>query len=778
MEATLKKAYNFNRLCCRNCAKIIEREVGGLKGVNSSNVDFARKTLTLEIDNEETLETLSGQIESIAEKYDSEIVLKKREPGKKNVYLSGLDCADCARKIENAVKKLDGVKAASVDFAAERLTVETADKDALPATLRAVSRTVLSLEPGVRISYTAKKSTETPGWKERLSHIGLAVGAALFAAGLIFTFSQPARLALFLAAYLLAGWEVLFTAIRNITKGRVFDENFLMGVATAGAFAIGEYPEGAAVMLFYQVGELLQDIAVNRSRKSISALMDIRPDYANLKVGGEIRKVTPEEVGIGDRIVVRPGEKIPLDGKVVEGRSMLDTSALTGESLPRDVEAGNGVLSGSVNKSGLLTVEVTKGFGESTVSKILEMVQSAGSRKAPTENFITKFARIYTPVVVFAALALAIIPPLLVPGATFAGWINRGLIFLVVSCPCALVISIPLGFFGGIGGASRNGVLVKGSNYLEALNNVDTVVFDKTGTLTKGNFKVTEVKAANGFSQDEVLTFAAHAEAFSSHPIAISIRAAYGKEIDVGRISDYEELSGHGIRVKVDGKSVLAGNARLMGSEKIDRPQETVSGTAVYLAVDGTFAGCLVISDEVKPDSREAIRKLKAAGVRKTVMLTGDNRAAGEKVGSELGLDAVYTELLPQQKVEKMEGLAKEISAGGKLVFVGDGINDAPVLARADVGVAMGGLGSDAAIEAADVVLMTDEPSKLVGAIGIAKRTRRIVMQNIVFALGVKAVFLTLGALGAATMWEAVFADVGVTVIAVLNSTRTMRTIK
>ena len=780
MEATLKKSYNFDSLCCVNCAKIIEQEVRGLNGVSDSSVDFASKKLTLEIENEEALESLSPQIENIAKKYDSEIKLKKQEPGKKVMYLNGLDCADCAQKIENAVKKLDGVRTASVDFTTERLTVETADKNNLPAILRAVSQTVLTLEPDVKISYTEKKEAEQESvdWKERLTHIGLAVGTVLFAVGLIFTFPNQVEFVIFLVAYLLAGWEVLFRAIRNIIKGQVFDENFLMSIATIGAFAIGQYPEGVAVMLFYQAGELLQDIAVNRSRKSISSLMDIRPDYANLKVGDEIRKVTPEEVGIGDLIVVKPGEKIPLDGKVVEGKSSLDTSALTGESLPRDVEVGGAALSGAVNKSGLLTIEVTKEFGESTVSKILDLVQNASSQKAPTENFITKFARYYTPVVVFAALALAVIPPLVVPGATFAQWISRGLIFLVVSCPCALVVSIPLGFFGGIGGASKNGVLVKGSNYLEALNNVDTVVFDKTGTLTKGNFKVTEIKTVNSFPEDDVLTFAAYAEGFSSHPIAVSIREAYGKEIDVKRISDYEEISGHGIRVKVDGRPVLAGNAKLMDSEKIEWSKEAVPGTVVYLAIDGKFAGYLVISDEVKPDSKEAISRLKAAGVRKTVMLTGDNRATGEKVGKELGLDTVYTELLPQQKVEKMEGLVKEVVAGKKLVFVGDGINDAPVLARADVGVAMGGLGSDAAIEAADVVLMTDEPSKLVNAIRIAKRTRKIVMQNIIFALAVKAVFLALGAFGIANMWEAVFGDVGVTVIAVLNATRTMRIIK
>lgn len=780
MEAALKKTYRFNSLCCRNCAKIIEHEVNGLDGVTAASVDFPSKTLTLETENEEMANALAGSIEGIAKKYDSDIVLNEKVPGKKVMYLNGLDCAECAAKIERAVKKLDGVETAAVDFATERLTIETADKGSLPEVLRKASDTVHSLEPDVKISYTKSKNSEPEGsdLKEKFSRIGLIAGAVLFVAGIIFNLPPQAEFAVFFIAYLLSGWEVLYTAVRNITKGQVFDENFLMGVATVGAFALGEYPEGVAVMLFYQIGELLQDIAVNRSRKSISALMDIRPDYANLKTDGGIRRVTPEEVAIGDFIVVKPGEKIPLDGKVVEGRSSLDTSALTGESLPRDVEEGSEVLSGSINKSGLLTVEVTKVFGESTVSKILDLMQNASSQKAPTENFITKFAHIYTPVVVFAALALAVIPPLVIPGAMFSDWINRGLIFLVISCPCALVVSIPLSFFGGIGGASRNGILVKGSNYLEALNSVDTVVFDKTGTLTKGNFKVTEVTTSAGFSKDDVIAFAAYAEGFSSHPIAVSIREAYGKDIDVKRISDYEEVSGHGIRVKVDGKAVLAGNAKLMDSEKIKWQKGAAAGTVVYLAVDGNFAGYIVIADEIKPDSKKAVSGLKAAGVNNTVMLTGDSRATGESVGKELGLGAVYTELLPQQKVEKMEDFAKKIPAGKKLVFVGDGINDAPVLARADVGVAMGGLGSDAAIEAADVVLMTDEPSKLVSAIAIAKRTRKIAMQNIVFALVIKAVFLTLGAMGIATMWEAVFADVGVTVIAVLNATRTMRTPK
>jgi Cd2+/Zn2+-exporting ATPase len=547
-----------------------------------------------------------------------------------------------------------------------------------------------------------------------------------------------------------------------------------MSVATIGAFCIGEFAEGVAVMLFYQVGEFFQDLAVDRSRRSIASLMDIRPDYANLKIGDEVRKVSPDEVGVGNFILVRPGEKVPLDGVVEEGTSSLDTSALTGESAPRSVEPGNEILSGSVNKNGVLTIRVTKEFGESTVTKILDLVQNASRQKAPTENFITKFAKVYTPLVVFSAVALAVIPPLVMPGALFTDWLSRALTFLVVSCPCALVISIPLSFFGGIGGASKKGILVKGSNYLEALNNVDTVVFDKTGTLTKGSFKVTQINADKGLTQDDVLDYAAHAELYSNHPIATSIREAYGIEPDASRLADYQEISGKGVRVLIDGKSVLAGNSKLMDDANIPCPAVEGVGTIVYLAIDGCFAGSLVISDEAKPDSAKAIRELKALGIH-TSMLTGDSKSVGEKVAGELGLDSVFTNLLPQQKVMQMEQFRKQIRSGGKLVFVGDGLNDAPVLAQADVGVAMGGVGSDAAIEAADVVLMTDEPSKLITALNISKQTHTIVWQNIIFALAVKIVILVLAAFGIATMWEAVFGDVGVTILAVLNSIRATR---
>lgn len=555
----------------------------------------------------------------------------------------------------------------------------------------------------------------------------------------------------------------------------MFDENFLMALATIGAFAIGEYPEGVAVMLFYQVGELFQGMAVNRSRRSITALMDIRPEFAYLKEGNNLRKVSPEEVRVGDSIVVKPGEKVPLDGIILEGSAMMDTSALTGESVPRSTQPGSQVLSGFINRNGVITIEVTKDFGESAVSQILELVQNATNNKAKTENFITKFARAYTPVVVITALLLAVVPPLVLSGATFSDWIYRALVFLVISCPCALVVSIPLGFFGGIGAASKNGILVKGSNYLEALNDVKVVVFDKTGTLTKGQFTVTGNVPAEGFTRQELLRVAAYAESHSSHPIAESIRAAYGEAIPGEAISDYNEISGHGIAVTVEGKAVLAGNARLMEREGIASVTPQEYGTIVHIAVDKRYAGYLVIADEVKDDSLKAIQALNALGIHKTVMLTGDAAPVAESVGRQLGIQEIHAELLPGDKVAAIEQLEREKGPKEKIIFVGDGINDTPVLARADVGIAMGGLGSDAAIEAADIVIMTDEPSKIASAIGIAKRTRTIVWQNIAFALGVKAVFLLLGAFGIATMWEAVFSDVGVTVLAVLNSMRALQ---
>lgn len=602
----------------------------------------------------------------------------------------------------------------------------------------------------------------------------IIIGAAVLATAVLLNLNNEwLQIALFIISYIIVGGDVVKRAVKNIFKGQVFDESFLMSIATIGAFFIGEYPEGVAVMLFYQVGELFQSYAVGKSRKSIASLMDIRPDYANVKKGDELVKVDPDEVQIGDIIVIKAGEKIPLDGKVIEGSSMIDTSALTGESVPREVEVGSDILSGCININGVITAEVTKEFGESTVSKILDLVENASSKKSNSEQFITKFARYYTPVVVIIAVFLAIIPPLVIDGATFSDWIYRALAFLVVSCPCALVISIPLSFFGGIGGASKKGVLVKGSNYLEALAETEIVVFDKTGTLTKGVFNVQEIHP-EGVSKEELLELTAHAESYSNHPISLSLKRAYSKEIDNGRISDVEEISGHGVIATVDGKKVMAGNIKLMKMMDIPYFKGELIGTIVHVAVNNKYIGYIVIADEVKEDSAQAIKELKAANIKQTVMLTGDNKSIGSKIAKELGLDKVYAELLPADKVEKLEELFSQKSKKGKLAFVGDGINDAPVLARADIGIAMGGLGSDAAIEAADVVIMTDEPSKIATAMKISKKTLKIAHQNIVFAIGIKIIVLILSAFGIATMWTAIFADVGVTIIAVLNAFRAL----
>ncbi|MCI9474671.1 MAG: cadmium-translocating P-type ATPase [Flavonifractor sp.] len=608
--------------------------------------------------------------------------------------------------------------------------------------------------------------------KQKQTLYRILLSAALLIAAALLPLEGWPWLAVFLIPYALIGWDVLWRAMRNIAHGEIFDENFLMSLATVGALCVGEYPEAVFVMLFYQVGELFQSYAVDQSRKSIASLMDIRPDYANLEVDGQIQQTDPEDVAVGDIILVKPGERIPLDGDVVEGTSTLDTAALTGESLPRSVGPGESVVSGCVNLSGLLRVEVTKPFEESTVAKILDLVENASAKKAKAENFITKFARYYTPAVVLAAVVLAVLPPLAL-GWAWTDAILRALNFLVVSCPCALVISVPLSFFGGIGGASRQGILVKGGSYLEVLARAETVVFDKTGTLTKGVFQVTAVHPEQG-TEAELLELAALAEAYSDHPISRSLKTAYGKPLEPERVSHVEELSGRGVRAVVDGKEVCAGNDKLM--EEIGaawKPCHQV-GTVVHVAVDGVYGGHIMISDQVKEDAREAIAALKGLGVKRTVMLTGDAAAVGEAVAQELGLDEVHTQLLPAGKVERVEALLTETSAKGALAFVGDGINDAPVLSRADIGIAMGGLGSDAAIEAADVVLMDDKPSKLAEAVDIARRTLGIVRQNIIFALGVKALVLILSAMGKATMWAAVFADVGVSVIAILNAMRAL----
>ena len=605
--------------------------------------------------------------------------------------------------------------------------------------------------------------------------IKIIVAFILFLIALIINFNNELiNNIIYIIAYIIVGLEIIKKAIRNITRGKIFDENFLMTIATIGAFAIGEFPEAVAVMLFYQVGELFQNYAVDKSRKSISNLMNIRPDFANVEKNGEIKKVEPDEVKLGDTIIVKPGEKIPLDGYVLEGSSNIDTKALTGEALPQEVTEGKEVLSGSINLNGTLKIKVTKEYGESTVSKILELVENASSKKSKSENFITKFARYYTPIVVIIAVILAIIPPLIVPNATFSDWIYRALSFLVVSCPCALVISIPLSFFGGIGASSKIGVLVKGSNYLEALANTEIVVCDKTGTLTEGIFKVQKVNAID-YSKEDLLKYTSYAENYSNHPIALSIKEAYGKDINEKLITKTKELKGKGVIAKVESKEVLVGNEKLMEEYNIDYKKSNDIGTIIYIAIDNKCVGSIIISDKIKDDAYKAVKEFRKNNVKKIVMLTGDREEISKKVSRELKLDNYYAELLPQDKVKKVESLMKEKSESGKLVFIGDGINDAPVLALSDIGVAMGGLGSDAAIEAADIVIMTDEPSKLASAIKISKKTTQIVKENIIFAITVKILVLLLSAVGIATMWAAVFADVGVSVIAIINALRILR---
>ena len=706
--------------------------------------------------------------------------------------IEGLDCPNCAAKVERKINTLEGIKEATVDFLGKKIVV-LADEISENELVELIQTEVDKIEDGVKVFVPKVQAGESSSEEEDTGKIKkkLLIGGILFVLGIFVpkTLFIP-KLAVFLVSYLVIGGDVLFSAFKNILNGQVFDENFLMAIATIGAFAIGEYPEGVAVMLFYQLGELLQGIAVNNSRKSIVSLMDIRPDYANIKVGEGIKKVSPEEIKVGEIIVVKPGEKVPLDGKIVKGASTFDTSALTGESLPREAKAGDDVLSGFINKNGLIEIQVAKVFSESTVSKILYLMENAGSKKSKTENFITKFAKYYTPAVVITALIVAIIPPLLIQGATFSDWIYRALIFLVVSCPCALVISIPLGFFGGIGGASRHGILIKGTNYLEVLNNLESVVMDKTGTLTKGIFKVTEVNAENNIKINDfqnnkteltkplLLKYAAHIEKFSNHPIAQSIVAEYENsvsKVDENVVKDFEEISGFGIKVNINNHQFLAGNSKLMNLENITFDKKENLGTAIYLAADGKYIGNILISDEVKEDSARAIKGMKENGVKEIVMLTGDNEAIGKNIAEKLGIDKVFTELLPNEKVEKLEEIYKTKSKKGKIAFVGDGINDAPVLARADLGIAMGGAGSDAAIEAADIVIMNDEPSKIVTAIKIAKKTKEIVWQNITIAFAVKIIVMILGLFGDATMWEAVFADVGVALLAVLNAARVLR---
>ena len=693
----------------------------------------------------------------------------------KKYALKNLDCASCASKIESSLTKLGDVKFVTVNFANSTMTIDTDNLDKVKARIKEIEPEVVveDIEQASKLVSTGELA------ENKWTIIKAASGLILLIAGLVFEeeiHNTPIHIAEFLVfgtGYLIVGWGVLSSAVKNIIRGQVFNEQFLMAIATIGAFAIHQMPEAVAVMLFYVTGELFQDIAVGRSRKSIKSLLEIRPDYANLKSNNEILKVSPDMVKVGELIIVRAGEKIPLDGTILEGTSFVDTAALTGESVPRRVKETDDVMAGMINQSGLLTIKVNKVFGESSISRILDLVENATSQKAETEKFITTFARYYTPIVVIGALLVAILPPLIFSGQTFDDWIYRALVVLVISCPCALVISIPLGYFGGVGLASRKGILVKGSNFLDALTRITTVVFDKTGTLTKGEFKVSEVVTSNGFSKEEILEYAAYSEVNSNHPIAQSITEAYKNKIDTSKITRTEEIPGHGIKAVVSGKAILAGNDHLLHKENIEHPVCQVDGTVVHVAVDRIYAGYIIISDRLKDDAHEAIEKLKAKNIQ-TVMLTGDNKFAARAFAKQLGIDRVYSELLPEDKVNYIERLIAE-NKGGKVAFVGDGINDAPVLARADVGIAMGALGSDAAIETADVVLMTDSPSIVALAIDVAISTRNIVWQNIYFAMGVKLLFIVLGVFGIATMWEAVFGDMGVALIAIFNALRILR---
>lgn len=753
-----ERKFTLKGLDCPHCSAEIENDVSKLPGVKNASVNLIRQVLTV-ITEENYNGDLYEDIKKIVRKHEPDVVVSEgvsRVKPHKHSHDEACSCSDeiCKEKNnnENNNANIDSNNVGTGD------NQDSSNSDAT--------------------DNSDDEDEKSP--KARI--IRLVIGAVFFVVGLVLfkfeTIPFSVTIPVLVAAYVILGYDVVLRALRNILRGKIFDENFLMALSTVGAFAIGEYPEAVAVMLFYQIGEFFQDMAVDNSRKSISKLMDIRPDSANLMKGEELVTVHPEKVRVGDIIVVKPGEKVPLDGEIIEGAASLDTCALTGESVPRTARVGDHVLSGCICQDGVLTVRVEKEFGESTASKILDLVENATSKKAPAENFISKFAHYYTPVVVVCALLLALVPGIII--GNWSDWIYRGFVFLVISCPCALVISVPLTFFGGLGAASRRGVLIKGSNYLEAMNGLQNIVFDKTGTLTKGVFKVTGLKTANGESDENLLTYAARAESFSNHPIAKSVvteyRLKFGKDVGTDGLSDYTEIPGHGISVVENGKKVLVGNVKLMTSENIHFEENDAVGTKIYVAADGKFVGSIVISDEIKEDSREAIEKLHALGVKNTVMLTGDNKTIAEAVANEIGLDEYHAELLPGDKVEKLEKIMESSKdCSGKTAFVGDGINDAPVLARADIGIAMGALGSDAAIEAADVVLMTDEPSKLIDAVEIAGKTKKIVTQNIVFALGVKVLLLILGALGIAGMWLAIFGDVGVMILAVLNSMRMLK---
>ena len=816
-------------LSCANCANKIESKVSNINGIKEATVNFATSTLIAEVFVNYNKEEIINQIKDIVKSIEKDVIVEEvkgiiKRPARtisrcedgcctinnhsdnytndktvnksNRILLKGLTCANCANKIEAKVKNLDSIKYANINFATTTLLVELNKGYQIEEVFKEINKIVKSLEPDVEVELQetskrgksnrtilsdASSSNEVVCEKEKKTtmsyikeNISLVIGTVGFVLAVMLESYPLIAFIFFAATYLIIGKNVLITAAKNILRGEVFDENFLMAIATLGAFAIGEYPEAVAVMLFFEIGEAFQKYAVERSRKSISSLMNIRADYATVLENGNEIRVDPEDVEIDEIIIIKPGERVPLDGIVVDGTSFIDTSALTGESVPREITVDTEILAGAINNTGVLKVRVTKEYGESTVARILELVENASNKKALTEKFITKFSKIYTPVVCLIALLVAVVPPLIMKDQTFSVWIYRALSLLVVSCPCALVVSVPLGIFAGIGGASKKGVLVKGGNYLEALKDVETVVFDKTGTLTKGVFKVTEINT-NNIDKDELLKLAAYGESNSNHPIALSIVKAYGKEINKESLINYEEISGHGIKVNIEGNEVLLGNYKLMNKFNIKFNEVDTIGTIVHVAINGKYKGNIVISDEIKETSKEAIETLKSIGIKNTVMLTGDNKVVADKVGKIIGLDQVYSELLPADKVEQVEKLMNIKSSKGKLVFVGDGINDAPVLARADIGIAMGGIGSDAAIEAADVVLMKDDPKSIVDAIKAARKTNKILWQNIIFALAVKTIVMILVAFGIGTMWEAVFADVGVTILAVINSIRCLR---
>lgn len=774
-------------LDCANCANKIEKYVQLIPGVHNVGVDFINKKMSFDYDDNLDLSNTMSNIEKYIKSIEPDVIMVdvlNKSGNKQDIKLEGLSCANCALKIENKILQIEGVTFASVNFANQNMIVESdleIDVVQLNKKLINVSKTIepdieLIFKQDVENTKTDNDEHDNNDFSLRIQLFKLLVGGGLFAIGLIFEFETNIELIIFLLSYIIVGGEIVIKAIKGIVSGQIFNENFLMSIATIGAFIIGEYPEGVAVMLFYLVGELFQDLAVDHSRKSIKKMMNIRPEYANLLRDNNIARVKPESVNIGEIIIVNPGEKIPLDGIVIDGSSMVDTAALTGESIPRELLVDDQAISGIINLNGVLTIRVNKSYEDSTVSKILDLVENASTRKAPTEKYISKFAAVYTPIVVFLALALAVLPPLLFQGESYNVWVYRALVFLVISCPCALVISIPLGFFGGIGGASKRGILVKGSNYLEALNDVEIVIFDKTGTLTKGVFTVTSSNPKEGFTEDELFEYAAYAENYSNHPIAKAILSKYKKTININRISEYKDLPGYGISLKIDNKNILVGNSKLMIKENVDFEEVKTNGSIIYVSSDLNFIGSIIVSDEIKIDSKQTIKELKKLGVKKTVMLTGDRKSVGEEIGKYLEIDEVFSELLPTDKIDKFEQIESTKSTKGKIIFVGDGINDAPVLARTDIGIAMGGLGSDAAIEAADVVIMTDEPSKIITAIKVAKKTRRIVYQNIILAMVVKGIFLVLGAFGIASMWEAVFADTGVALLAVFNALRVMNT--